>query len=549
MGVKKEVNSILKRLDMIEEDDPMKVYAPQRSSVVNKEELVELPHKEIEDEEESDETPSLWRFVGIIALIGLLIAMAVYGYRIYSSHVGRQLIGRSIDRIVNTGVFMSKDIIPVDEILKNDLVVSSIDSDGDNISNVKEVELGTKPFMWDSDMDGIPDDIEITKGLNPNSPDVNSKLADIRSLGINPKDLISIRELDKERLSKLLGIPQYNIVQAVKVYNSLGEIELQGFGGTKTLITYVPEFNGYKKLSFKMEGDTLITNLEGNGVVIGFSLDENRVSKMIKYKEIKDENSTLQFFDKASGVLDVDSTWGIDNFKTIKFGKLDEIKIVGLVDDKGYSSGIGQAWLLGAVVNRAKLVNEADLASRYKGYIWVKSNSYQFNLWDITPDRFGDLPEAIRMSRKVNVDKLEPPTSDFIKASLYMTSIVLDKSAEDIALKRVYMNEAVLKKILDELMNGRAVLALMSNDKYVHGVVIYGVNNSNLDNDIYNFLVYDANLGMSQVLQVEINKDRGLGFISCRYGFIEGSLDFNSKDGDVFLFYKIRSDLYLERIN
>ncbi len=65
----------------------------------------------------------------------------------------------------------------------------ALDSDGDGIPDVRELELGTDPNQADSDHDGVPDQAEIDAGTKPDNPDSDGDGlldGDEKSLGTNP---------------------------------------------------------------------------------------------------------------------------------------------------------------------------------------------------------------------------------------------------------------------------------------------------------------------------------------------------------------------------
>ena len=49
-------------------------------------------------------------------------------------------------------------------------VTTTLDSDGDTLSDEFELQIGTNPFKSDTDGDGFPDGIEVRNGYNPNGP-------------------------------------------------------------------------------------------------------------------------------------------------------------------------------------------------------------------------------------------------------------------------------------------------------------------------------------------------------------------------------------------
>jgi hypothetical protein len=50
---------------------------------------------------------------------------------------------------------------------------SGIDSDGDGLTDLRELQLGTNPNLADTDGDGMPDGWEVAHGLNPLVNDAN----------------------------------------------------------------------------------------------------------------------------------------------------------------------------------------------------------------------------------------------------------------------------------------------------------------------------------------------------------------------------------------
>jgi len=69
--------------------------------------------------------------------------------------------------IVDRGDIPGQDIVIYDGIAR---AASSQDSDADGISNREELELGTNPFLWDSDSDGLSDGAEINRVAGATDP-------------------------------------------------------------------------------------------------------------------------------------------------------------------------------------------------------------------------------------------------------------------------------------------------------------------------------------------------------------------------------------------
>lgn len=545
----KKYEDVLRRLDLIEEEST-DVYKPQKITRIDSEELLVSPHIENSSEAEDEgRSLSALEIVLIVGLICLLILAGYYGYKFYkTSAIFNQAENKQLQSLLDSGVLMSKSVIPVDSILGNALVSAKVDSDGDGVSNAREIKFGTLPYMWDSDLDGLADNIELANsGLNPNGRQVKDRVNGIKSSGKSPEDLVFTKELDRSNIANVLGVPEGYIVKAVKVYNSLGYATLGGFNGAKTIVKYIPEINRFMVLRYETIGESIRVPMTGDYVVIGFSVKEGIVRRMINCIEGNYEGITREFLDDAYGVIDVNRVWGIDGFKTVDFKRRGKLPLLGVVDNIGYSSCIGTAWLEGVITNGG-VPDVNSFKARQKGYTWVKTDNYDFDIWGVRLKEFEGGTLKLGTNRKIDVTSLKSPDGDFVRASLYLTSLALDKASEPITLKRFSTSESVPKDIVNSLQDGRVVLAIMANDKYVHGVLIYGLGSTTVDNDLYNFLCYDISIGKEQVLQVKVGNLQGRRYALYRYGLIS-DFDFDSARGDVFLFYNIRTDFTLEPIN
>ncbi len=76
--------------------------------------------------------------------------------------------GIVIERIVIKSEIIKNSVTEV--ILEGTKVDTTIDSDGDGLTDQEEIEYGTDPFKADTDGDGIRDDIEINNGTDPLDP-------------------------------------------------------------------------------------------------------------------------------------------------------------------------------------------------------------------------------------------------------------------------------------------------------------------------------------------------------------------------------------------
>jgi len=87
---------------------------------------------------------------------------------------------------------------------------------------------------------------------------------------------------------------------------------------------------------------------------------------------------------------------------------------------------------------------------------------------------------------------------------------------------------------------------------------MYGYFQSAIDEDVYNFTVYDSNINKLQILQAKICKypanitfgahnNNEEEYVSFRYGIIDDYY-WETSRSDIFLFYKINEDITLEFI-
>lgn len=108
------------------------------------------------------------------------------------------------------------------------VTVSDVDSDGDNVSDWDELQLGLNPNLVDSDGDTLADGAEIQAGLNPKHPDTD--LDGIRdNLDSAPLDNAALADRDGANLSQSLN------------EGLLGRWDFEGSGPAGTLLVSTPE--------------------------------------------------------------------------------------------------------------------------------------------------------------------------------------------------------------------------------------------------------------------------------------------------------------------
>jgi len=95
------------------------------------------------------------KFLLIISFILLFLGIGTLGGSIYLA----------VNRYLLEGDLMSK------EANKSSKTDEKLDSDGDGIPDVKEIEVyGTDPFKFDTDGDGYSDKQEVDSGYDPLTP-------------------------------------------------------------------------------------------------------------------------------------------------------------------------------------------------------------------------------------------------------------------------------------------------------------------------------------------------------------------------------------------
>lgn len=107
-------------------------------------------------------------------------------------YVPAAIIGRTASSYIDTNVipqlayaYRLRAINDVGETISSDLI-STLDSDGDGLSDFEETLLGTNPLSADSDGDGLPDGWEVKYGLNPlNSTGIDGATGDFDGEGLS----------------------------------------------------------------------------------------------------------------------------------------------------------------------------------------------------------------------------------------------------------------------------------------------------------------------------------------------------------------------------
>ena len=105
---------------------------------------------------------------------------------------------------------------------------SAIDTDGDGISDIDEIQLyGTDPLAADSDNDGIPDGVEIVRGFNPTDPTPEA-IIEFES----PKDSIGLTRDDVLTIAEVIPV-----VQETADQGSIVKTEIRGQALPNTYVT------------------------------------------------------------------------------------------------------------------------------------------------------------------------------------------------------------------------------------------------------------------------------------------------------------------------
>ena len=171
------------------------------------------------------------------------------------------------------------------------------DSDGDGLTNKKEREIGTNPFLIDTDYDGLPDPIEIDKSKT------DPLKADTDEDGINDGDELDL-ELDPlKKDSKDDGVNDGDRELTYNVNNeSLGvSITINGKGNIASTSVDILKNSTFESMDGVLDK---VYNFYSNGTInsaevrIKYNLDE------INKKSLKEDDLTLYYFNEESKKLE-----------------------------------------------------------------------------------------------------------------------------------------------------------------------------------------------------------------------------------------------------
>ena len=119
------------------------------------------------------------------------------GLTVLTQGSGKTEIASVVDDFTRNIFRIEQDIIEKQEISQND-------SDGDGLSDNREISAGTDPLNPDSDGDGILDGDEVSHGYNPLKPDKFAAIADLDPRLALPAQT-DIYKIDKVEPAKLAG--------------------------------------------------------------------------------------------------------------------------------------------------------------------------------------------------------------------------------------------------------------------------------------------------------------------------------------------------------
>jgi len=580
MGNIKLSSEFLKRVDEVQEQHELDAYTPSKTKLMTSEDLfdtVEYINKGNEKstfiELKNQDTKKIILLVVSAIIIAAIIFFAKISYGIIQSKMFERNLKSKIASLIDSGT-----VIKVSDVIRNEMLLDNddLDSDGDGISNKIEIAIGSNPNSKDTDGDGIGDGFEYTNpGFNIvgfKEKDKENDLSSLYTYVTFPIMTTSrIKHLDKEVIAKEIGINPSKIEWASKIYKpNIKTILMDSSRNVKCILRYIPEYNGFKQVSFSRYRNKEFINvdigLENEGVLLAFNVDKNEVFKEISYRPIENERKTLENYIDSNGIIDYNSLFNNIDIKS-NFDIAENVLNIPTIWDKNNGVlSIGQSWFTGLVYNGVKPIDYNQVKNTYTSFKWMPEFNYVYDLSDIVYDSLSDIgfkdtkiKLAIDNRREaIEIEKLPRPDKEVAGVIAHLNAIGLDLAAERLALKNANYSTNVLQEITSELDKGNTILAIMQNDKYIHSILMYGYFQSAIDEDVYNFTVYDSNINKLQILQAKICKypanitfgahnNNEEEYVSFRYGIIDDYY-WETSRSDILLFYKINEDITLEFI-